>query len=224
MAGRIAYYGGIVKDGLVLDLDAAKKDSYAGSGTVWNDLSGNVNNGTLTNGPTFDSGNGGSILFDGTNDYVATSYAPTFNDFSVIAWFKSNANLAYGRIVAKSFSFGMWLGRNANTANSWGGGIIEGSPPFGRFVTLTDGNWHMIASVRQGTTHTIYGDGITNTTSGAISATALSATAFTFGANNSTGFGDAFGGNIAAIQIYNRGLSAAEILQNYNAVKSRFGL
>lgn len=70
MAGRISYYGGIVTNGLVLALDAAKKDSYPGSGTVWRDISGNGNNGTLTNGPTFNSGNGGSIVFDGVDDYV----------------------------------------------------------------------------------------------------------------------------------------------------------
>ena len=70
MAGRIAYYGGIVTNGLVLDLDAAKRDSYPGSGTTWNDISGNVNKGTLTNGPTFDTGSGGSLVFDGVDDYV----------------------------------------------------------------------------------------------------------------------------------------------------------
>ena len=70
MAGRIAYYGNIVKDGLVLDLDAAKRDSYPGSGTFWKDISGGGGNGTLINGPTFSSGNGGSIVFDGVDDYV----------------------------------------------------------------------------------------------------------------------------------------------------------
>jgi hypothetical protein len=61
MAGRIGYYGGVVKDGLVLDLDAAKLDSYPRTGTSWKDISGNQNNGTLINGPTFDSGNGGVL-------------------------------------------------------------------------------------------------------------------------------------------------------------------
>ena len=60
----------IIEDGLVLCLDAASKRSYPGTGTVWTDLKG-VNNGTLTNGPTFDAGNGGSIVFDGGNDYVS---------------------------------------------------------------------------------------------------------------------------------------------------------
>ena len=60
----------IVTDGLVLCLDAANKKSYSGSGTTWTDRSGNGNNGTLVNGPTFDSGNGGSIDFDGVDDNV----------------------------------------------------------------------------------------------------------------------------------------------------------
>ena len=62
----------IVEDGLVLALDAGNTKSYPGSGTTWTDLSGKGNNGTLTNGPTFDSGNGGAIFFDGGNDYVTT--------------------------------------------------------------------------------------------------------------------------------------------------------
>ena len=67
------YYGPrIVSNGLVLCLDAANKRSYPGTGTTWTDLSGNSNNGTLTNGPTFSAGNMGSILFDGTNDYVGS--------------------------------------------------------------------------------------------------------------------------------------------------------
>jgi hypothetical protein len=66
----IGYGPRVVTDGLVLALDAADTNSYPGSGTTWNDLSGNGNTGTLTNGPTYSSDNGGSIVFDGTNDYV----------------------------------------------------------------------------------------------------------------------------------------------------------
>ena len=83
----------IIKDGLVLTLDASSQRSYPGSGTTWYDLSGNGNNGTLTNGPTFDSGNGGSIVFDGTNDYVngPTTNSVIGNNISLIslsAWVK----------------------------------------------------------------------------------------------------------------------------------------
>ena len=215
----------IITDGLVLSLDTGDRNSYPGSGTVWNDMSGNGNNGTLTNGPTYSSTNGGSIVFDGSNDYIATTYSPTFNDFSIIVWFKSTTKLTYDRIVDKNYVNGMWVGRNSTIANSWGGGVIESSPPFGRFITLSDGSWHMIVSVRQGTTHTIYGDGITNNISGTVSSTALSATAFAFGINQSTGPNtDLFGGNIGSILIYNKALSSVEVLQNYNAQKSRFNL
>jgi hypothetical protein len=60
----------LVQNGLVLALDAADKNSYRGTGTTWSDLSGNNNTGTLTNGPTFNGGNGGSIVFDGVDDYA----------------------------------------------------------------------------------------------------------------------------------------------------------
>jgi hypothetical protein len=67
--------GRIVTDGLVLSLDAGDRNSYPGSGTTWRDLSGNNNSGSLVNGPTFNSANQVSILFDGVNDYVS---GPTF--------------------------------------------------------------------------------------------------------------------------------------------------
>ena len=69
----------IVEDGLVLSLDAANTKSYPGSGTVWSDLSGNSNNGTLTNGPTFDSGNKGSIVFDGIDDSISVGHTALLN-------------------------------------------------------------------------------------------------------------------------------------------------
>jgi hypothetical protein len=64
--------GNIVTNGLVLNLDAANPRSYEPpfNGTVWNDLSGNGNNGTLVNGPVFSGSNGGFLRFDGTNDYA----------------------------------------------------------------------------------------------------------------------------------------------------------
>ena len=75
----LAHSPRIVTDGLVLCLDAASKRSYPGTGTVWADLKGG-NNGTLTNGPTFDAGNGGSLTFDGTNDYVEIANSSQFHN------------------------------------------------------------------------------------------------------------------------------------------------
>ena len=86
----------IVTDGLVLCLDAGNNKSYPSSGTAWNDLSGNNNNGTLTNGPTFTGSFGGSIVFDGTNDYVdlgnISQLKPT-TQITVSAWvYRSTMN------------------------------------------------------------------------------------------------------------------------------------
>ena len=214
----------IVMDGLVLCLDAANSKSYPGSGTTWTDLSGNGNNGTLVNGVGYSGDNLGSLSFDGTNDVIATSYGPQLNDFTVIAWFKSTGpNLSYDRIVDKGYINGIWIGRNGTTPNSWGGGVLEVNAPNGRYITLQDGNWHMIAFMRQGTTHTIYGDGITNSVSGTVSSSALSTTTFAFG--NWSGVNqEQFSGNIAQVSIYNRALTATEIAQNYNALKGRYGL
>ena len=225
MAGRIAYYGGIVTNGLILNLDAAKKDSYPGSGNAWRDISGLQNNATLINGPTFNSNNGGSIVFDGVDDVAQTSYGPRLNDFTVVAWFRSvGVTTNYNRIVDKDYIGGLWIGRNASNPNSWGGGVLESGSPFGRYITLNDNQWHMIVSRREGTTHTIYGDGITNSVSGSVLSNPLSNTSFAFGAWSGNSTSQRLTGNISQVLIYNRALTPSEILQNYNATKGRYGL
>lgn len=218
--------GNIVTNGLVLWLDAANPRSYEPpyNGTTWRDLSGNGNTSTLTNGPTYNSSNGGSIVFDGVNDYVATPYNVSLTDFTACAWFRQIGTLiGYQRIMDKSYINGFWIGRNASTPNSWGGGVRESSPPYGRYITLTDGQWHYIVSRRQGTTHTILGDGITNTVSGTVSSTAFNTSALWLGVENPPGV-TYFTGNIAQAQIYNRALTDSEILQNFNATRARFGI
>jgi len=214
----------IVTNGLVLCLDAASRKSYPGTGNIWRDLSGNGNDGTLTNGPTFSSANGGSIVFDGVNDVVNTLYGPQFNDFTIIAWFKSTGGtLDYNRIVDKDYANGMWLGRNINNANSWGGGVLDSLYPYGRYITLADNQWHMIASRRQGTTHTIYGDGTSNSVSGTVNSNALSTATFSFG-NWFNQNSQQLTGNIAQVSIYNRALTPQEIQQNFNALRGRYGI
>jgi len=212
--------GKIVTSGLVLALDAADRNSYVSGSTVWNDVSGNGNSGSLVNGPTFSNN---SIVFDGVDDYVNTSITTTYNDFTIGVWFKQVGNIiGYQRLLDKDYISGFWIGRNAGVANSWGGGVLESGPPYGRFITLTDGNWHYIVSKREGSIHTIYGDGITNTISGNVSTSALSGIQIRIGTQE--GLGAYLNGNIPSVQIYNRALSVSEILQNYNAQKSRFNL
>ncbi len=86
------YNSQVVKDGLVVCLDAGNPKSYPGTGNTWYDLTINGNNGTLTNGPTFSSINGGGIVFDGINDYVSVGNLGSFYAQGTISyWMYSTA-------------------------------------------------------------------------------------------------------------------------------------
>ena len=112
----MGFYRGpkIVTNGLVLYLDAANKKSYPGTGTTWTDLSGLGNNGTLTNGPTFNSANGGSIVFDGVDDYVSVANNSSLNASTqtVSVWY-------YAQTISLSRSATI-LGKH-DTAGSYNG-------------------------------------------------------------------------------------------------------
>jgi hypothetical protein len=217
----LAHSPSIISDGLVFYLDAANRRSYSGSGITVNSLTGGIG-GTLYNGVGFGSTNSGYFTFDGTNDYLdIPSITSISGDFSVLIWFKSNSsNVNYARLMDFDFANGFWLGRSTSV-NTWGGGIKEGVPPFGIFLTLPDNEWHFLASIRNSTTHILYGDGITNTNSNTVTNTSLSSSKITLGTSV---FNDIYNGIIAQVQIYNRALTQQEILQNYNATRKRFGL
>ncbi len=153
----------IVTDGLVLALDAANSKSYPGSGTAWNDISGNSNNGTLTNGPTFSSADGGSILFDGTNDYingVHNSQLDTTGDMTGEVWFQLTETASdwvrvLGKGDATNRTFGLWYNTGSSYflyqryGSSGNVGILHTST-----VTLNTW-WHMVGT-SSGTSHVFY--------------------------------------------------------------------
>lgn len=216
----------IVTNGLILNYDMSNYQSAPFTGTSITDLSGIGNTGTLTNSPTYSSSNGGVISFDGSNDFIEVpSISSISGDFTVGVWFYTTATptVYYSRLVDFDFRNGFWLGRNANTY-TWGGGIKEGSLPYGIYLPFTNGEWHYLVSIRSGSTHILYGDGITSTVSNTVTSGDLSSAGKILIAreyNDNTSF---FNGNIAHVQIYNRALSAQEVLQNYNASKTRFGI
>jgi len=216
----------IVTNGLILNYDMSNYQSAPFTGTSITDLSGIGNTGTLTNGPTYSSLTGGVISFDGGDDFIEVpSISSISGDFTVGVWFYTTAtpNAYYKRLVDFDFRNGFWLGRNANTY-TWGGGIKEGSLPYGIYLPFTNGEWHYLVSIRSGSTHILYGDGITSTISNTVTSGDLSSAGKILIAreyNDNTSF---FNGNIAHVQIYNRALSAQEVLQNYNASKTRFGI
>ena len=213
----------IVTDGLVLCLDAGNPNSYPGSGNIWKDLSRGRNNGTLVNGPTFSGENQGSIVFDGVNDYAAVSSLnltettenftittlvkfPTFNNSGVIVW---NAFSQYWALMTNT-SFGA-----ANLTFTTKGTRSMAAVS----STLTTNQWYYVVCKREAGVNHLY---INNTVYTYTSIVSIPGDTL-FELSNSNFFYK-FNGNLALIQIYNRALSPTEILQNYNATKSRFGL
>lgn len=217
----------MVTNGLVLSLDAANTKSYPKSGTTWTDLSGNNNNGTLTNGPTFSAGDMGGIVFDGTNDYVNCGNNSSINLTSYITlstWTKK----AYG----SSDSVAIDKGRDNYGAWSLLFDVVANKVEFHCRISGTNssvvsntsyGNniWTNITAVFTGTNLLIYINGrLDNTTniSGTIGTNGID---FSIGKAND---GLNWSGQVANVLMYNTALSATDVLNNYNAVKSRFGL
>lgn len=237
MAGRITYYGGIVTQGLVLALDAAKRDSYAGVGTTWNDISGNRNNGTLINGPTFNSSNGGSTVFDGTNDYVKGnsifSVLNGTNKLSLSMW-ANVTDLLSNRIL-------FHIPRDLTAANSQvliflrTTGVLDisvnSTSTFCRSISgsVTSNIWTNINinfDLSQTLTQNrirpyVNGVDVFSVVNNPPTSFPVSTGEYWLG-EESNGYLSPFKGNISNLILYNRVLTPTEILQNYNATKGRY--
>lgn len=224
----------IVRSGLVLALDAADKNSYSGTGTNWIDLSGNNNNGTLTNGPTFSNSSGGTIVFDGVDDYINCGNANTLNfgsgDFSVEMWFTRNTNATINlRLLSK--------GAESNFSSSAGfaffgadSGISFAVNPSGTRTIISAasysvGEWvHVVGVVQRSSTMRTYKNAVL-TNSATAPAGSVSNASVNLNIGRSTESNVLYwAGNIPIVRIYNKALTSTEILQNYNAIKSRFRL
>jgi len=228
----------IVKDGLVLWLDANDKTSYPGTGTTWTDLSRGGNNGTLTNGPTYNSANGGSIVFDGVDDYAATAptigisgasprtvecwiYVDSTNNKSILGYGGNGIGVLFDTLVFSNTGYLCVIG------HYYGGGYDTASTLPSR-NTLNINQWNHVVHMYDGTTASLYTNGVfSNSKEFSISAgNQLNTTNSTFrvGTGQYTGAYTYTTGKIALSRFYNRALSAQEVLQNYNANKNRFGL
>jgi hypothetical protein len=230
-------FGGpnIIEDGLVLYLDAGNRKSYPGSGTTWFDKSGRGNNGTLINGPTFNTGSLGSIVFDGVNDrgrvtncvnalpqditievWLKGTTATTTNAFEIGTGGSSIAN----ELVARGSNSGLnhlqyfsWYEKTDLTTNN----IIFIVPGRGMPISPTQFSQHVVWLKGDGTSGTYLNGSlfVSNTTPTSFTRWYIASTDLYFG------FGIE---NIAAIRIYNRALTQAEITQNFNALRGRFGI
>jgi hypothetical protein len=246
MAGRVSYYGGIVKDNLILDLDAGKLDSYNRTGTIWNDISGRNSNGTLTNfgGQFWSSTNGGSILFDGIDSYVNCGDVPfritNYNFTLELVFYFNGNNYTNTPLIGKrsavvpfnSYTIGI------NNGNPYAGGtgkvlivfLRDDSNPnstsFDRVLTYTlpsAGIYHVVVTNSSGQAQ-LWVNGVLRTTS---------TVALVSGNFNVTGYNFRVGNYYTASywnekiylsRMYNITLSSTQISQNYNAIKNRFNI
>jgi len=215
----------IVRDGLVLCLDAANPRSYPKSGTTWSDLKGS-NDGTLTNMENnFDSANKGSLTFDGSNEYVARSnFIGTTSTFSVCHWIKLAANQTTRTIFS-----------NYTSSNrGWVTGISDNSQNVVKFYlgntvhlyassALDINVWYLVSVTYDNGNPKIYiNDTLNNSSS---SATVVFGSTLYSNDIGRLGVGSQyFNGSIANVFVYNRALTASEVLQNYNATRGRYGI
>jgi len=229
----LAHSPRIVTDGLVLCLDAANPKSYPGSGTVWTDLSGKGNTGTLLNGVAYNSSNFGSLVFDGVNDYVQT---PT----------------SIGAELTGNFTFGIWAIRDGNSTTSLGGliGNLWHTEFTGASIYFSNNNTTINVQTADGTTRTAYtltspvsnlnwtnyvlanNGGLVSTYVNGIlldsrsrNISPSSTRPVTIGRWAGSYLSEyVLNGRVANAQTYNRALSEVEIQQNFNAARGRFGI
>lgn len=222
----------IVLNGLVLWFDAGVSDSYPAGGTVWRDLASS-NNGTLTNGPTFSSGNGGSILFDGSDDFVLAGPIP-FTGTSTVSvswgiWVKPSSTAGNIMSMSSTNPQGGWnMPPIAASGQKFRGKIWSNNYLFST-STYTLNTWYYVVLVfdYSAGAQRFYVNGVLQDSQTGISYSSSGSNNYIFlgqsnpGADN-TGM---FAGNISNFHIYgNKALTPTEILQNYNAMKGRFGL
>jgi Concanavalin A-like lectin/glucanases superfamily len=211
----------VVNDGLVLYLDAGNDNSYPGIGTSWTDLSGQGITGTLTNGPTYSSANGGSIVFDGVDDRVnVSSSALGLSSGTLCFWIKSGTS----RDIYHTQG-GDW---NQNTL--WGDGTnlvlrISNGTPYPGDVAISsslvfDNNFHFVCTQwTTGGERSIWLDG---TKRASLTNTLQYVPSSTFEVGYKSWSPSYYSGNMYNVMSYNRALSATEISQNFNALKDRY--
>jgi hypothetical protein len=223
-------YGGpeISNDGLVLALDAGNTKSYPGSGTTLIDMTGLGNTGTLTNGPTYSSANGGSIVFDGVDDYVSitsNTNVAGLTTYSVSIWVY--CNLGSSGIDSRFFwrgNYGVLLSKDTNNIFFFYiRSSITGTISNVGTSSSVLGNWNNIALTYDGSTMRAYLNGnlagSTSMTGGIIDD---GPTIVRLGLYPAAGFASSC--RISSCLEYTRTLSAAEIQQNFNATRGRYGV
>jgi hypothetical protein len=237
----------IVRDGLVLQLDAANVKSYSGSGTAWNDLSNNGNNGVLTNGPIYSSGNNGYITFDGNDEYAELGTISTSNPLQLsspsgggitvmFASYWNGLGDNYQRIIDKS--------NGGNALNGWSvfpdlTSTPVNTPLFGANPGPTTSDivamratiamstfvweiWAFTHNQSSGNWSWYKNGSLINSGTDPFVIPSVQTNAKIGTWNHSTG--REWNGRIGFLSVYEKDLTATEIKQNFEAARSRYGI
>jgi hypothetical protein len=213
-------FGQIVTNGLVLALDAADRNSYISGSATWRDLSRTQNSGALVNGPTFNSTNGGNIVFNGTNQYASFGNIMPSTAYTKCIFFNISNLTAANNLIS---------GGNAGTHYFYGAGGIylkaghfQGAELVSNTPIIANTWYHGAVTFSTTLGFSMYQNGIN------VAVDASGTSTFTGGNILLVGSyepgSNLLNGAVASAQVYNRVLSASEIQQNYNAQKARFGL
>ena len=233
----------IIKDGLVLYLDPGSPNSYYNkSGTVIKDISGNGNNGTLTNFGSqtiYDSANGGSIVFDGSDDFINIGTLSSLvgkPNVSVECWFYNNSTTSnFQNVVGQFDGSNGWLIHTSTLTNSKIIVLVGGGFAYGGINDVPTGSWIHVVLSYDGTLSSntdklkMYVNGVLRTFDTYLGGTVPNSWPNVTSVNANIGallpsYGRYFNGRIPMVRIYQKTLSSQEVLQNFNATKTRFGL
>lgn len=219
----------VITSGLAIHLDASNPSSYPGSGSIWYDLTGNNRSGSMGTGVGYSASNGGVLTFSGAttafvnmfNSNTSTLVGNATNNFSIESWYQTNNNQPEIMATGGGIS-GFVFGYFASTGTAWkvtkygvtdlsGGAIPQNT------------TWHQAVVTYSSTTGVrIYIDGVLSGTAINNNTNLRGGTIFTIGKGESTSY--MHNGSIGIFRWYTTVLSAADVLQNYNVNKTRFGL
>ena len=214
----VGYNPKIVTDGLKVCFDAANSKSYPGSGTTWYDLSGNDNHGTLLNSPTFNSDNGGCFVFDGTDDRISFTSVATK---TVCFWGRLDSGFVGNAALV------------ATSENGDGALRVQSPDEGGRFTSPGDTNDFQKSGfasqmMMNGEANLVVSSGKLVVPHGRTMEQDYYVGALGPDRNLSTishnFLNRRYKGRVYAVLLYNSHLTFSELLQNYNALKGRFGL
>lgn len=235
----------VVDDGLILYLDAADVDSYPAFGTIWTDLSGRGNNGTLDNGVGYSNEFGGALTFDGVNDSVTIAdnfdFRNTFpsGNFTITSVSKSTDTTTYPK-SSHPFWIQTYVLNNAGAIANKGMSSADGSNATSFGIEVNDGGNYFIGYINHiVNVSTVYhrsfvvdrSNGfalryyVNGNLLGEIKSASVTGTIYTTGGMSfGNMYGWMFNGSLYRLSVHNKALTSTEVLQNYNAVKGKFGI